>query len=107
MSNESTRLCEQLKQQGIKSEAILNAINKIPREKFIQAELKEHAYVDIPLPIARGQTISQPYIVAQMTELLTPHNPKTVLEIGTGSGYQSAILALLVEKVYTQNTWKC
>lgn len=101
MSKESKSLCEQLKQQGIKSQAILKAINKIPREKFIQEELKEHAYVDTPLPIARGQTISQPYIVARMTELLTIHNPKKVLEIGTGSGYQAAILALLVEKVYT------
>ena len=80
---------------------VMEAMGKVPRHEFVPARLKRSAYQNRPLPIGYGQTISQPYIVALMTDLLDVDEDDVVLEIGTGSGYQAAILAELVEKVYT------
>jgi len=88
-------------QRGITDSRIISAMSKIPREKFIPLEFIERAYDDCPLPIAQKQTISQPYIVALMTQLLQIKLSDKVLEVGTGSGYQTAILGELAEKVYT------
>jgi protein-L-isoaspartate(D-aspartate) O-methyltransferase len=98
---DKTQLLQTLKLHGIKNPAVLKAIENTPREHFISPDWKPSAYQNIPLPIDCGQTISQPYIVAQMTELLLQTNPKKVLEIGTGSGYQTAILAQLIPEIYT------
>lgn len=83
------------------SDAVLRAMQDIPREAFIADNNLSDAYLNVPLPIGYGQTISQPFIVALMTDLLTPNSNKICLEIGTGSGYQAAILATLVKQVYT------
>jgi protein-L-isoaspartate(D-aspartate) O-methyltransferase len=80
---------------------VMEAMEEVPRDSFVPPELMDHAFVDGPLPIGEGQTISQPYIVALMTDLLEPQPTQTILEIGTGSGYQAAILAQLVQQVYT------
>ncbi|OCG25186.1 protein-L-isoaspartate O-methyltransferase [Gilliamella sp. Fer2-1] len=88
-----------LRQQAIKDERVLDAIASIPREHFVDEALSHQAYDNCPLPIGNGQTISQPYIVAKMTELLRLEPHSKVLEIGTGSGYQTAVLAKLVEHV--------
>lgn len=88
-------------QRGITDSRIISAMSKIPRERFIPPEFIERAYDDCPLPIAQKQTISQPYIVALMTQLLQIKLSDKVLEVGTGSGYQTAILGELAEKVYT------
>jgi protein-L-isoaspartate(D-aspartate) O-methyltransferase len=80
---------------------VLAAMGKVPRHEFVPANLRDEAYADRPLPIGHGQTISQPYIVAFMTEQLRPKPTDKVLEIGTGSGYQAAVLAELVAAVYT------
>jgi protein-L-isoaspartate(D-aspartate) O-methyltransferase len=85
----------------VKSEAVLEAMRAVPRHVFVPAELREQAYADSPLPIGQGQTISQPYIVALMTEHLDLKPDSRVLEIGTGSGYQAAVLAHLTPHVYT------
>jgi protein-L-isoaspartate(D-aspartate) O-methyltransferase len=92
---------EQLKTRNIKSEAVLQAMRSVPRHLFVPDHLQKHAYDDSPLPIGLGQTISQPYIVAYMSEHLEPYRGTKILEIGTGSGYQSAILACLGCEVYT------
>ena len=92
---------EQLITRDIKSEAVLNAMRKVPRHIFIPENMKNYAYDDTPLPIGSGQTISQPYIVAFMTEQLELSSGMKILEIGTGSGYQAAILAYLGCEVYT------
>ena len=92
---------QQLKPRGIKDQRVLAAIAKVPREEFIPADERSDAYEDGPLPIGYDQTISQPYIVAFMTEQLRPKPSDRVLEIGSGSGYQAAILAELVADVYT------
>ncbi|MDR0312812.1 MAG: protein-L-isoaspartate(D-aspartate) O-methyltransferase [Treponema sp.] len=92
---------EQLKTRGIHSKAVLDAIHAVPRHFFVSENLQRHAYNDSPLPIGLDQTISQPYIVAFMTEQLEPVPGMKVLEIGTGSGYQAAILAHLGCEVYT------
>ena len=92
---------QQLKAHGISDERVLNAMNKVPREEFVLADAKASSYADQPLPIGYGQTISQPFIVAFMTEQLRPSSKDRVLEIGTGSGYQAAILAELAAEVYT------
>jgi protein-L-isoaspartate(D-aspartate) O-methyltransferase len=92
---------QQLKPRGIKDERVLAAMAKVPREEFVPADGRGEAYEDSPLPIGYGQTISQPYIVAFMTEQLRPKPSDRVLEVGTGSGYQAAILAELVADVYT------
>lgn len=87
--------------RGIRDERTLEAMRKIRRELFVLENMREEAYNDYPLPIGFGQTISQPYIVALMTELLELKGEEKVLEIGTGSGYQTAILAELAKEVYT------
>jgi protein-L-isoaspartate(D-aspartate) O-methyltransferase len=92
---------QQLKTRGIKNERVLSAMAKVPREEFVSADARIDAYEDGPLPIGYDQTISQPYIVAFMTEQLQPKPNDRVLEVGTGSGYQAAILAELVADVYT------
>jgi protein-L-isoaspartate(D-aspartate) O-methyltransferase len=91
----------QIKARGIKDKNTLNAMNTVPRHMFVPDEYQYNAYADKPLPIGYGQTISQPYIVAYMTELLHVGSGDTVLEIGTGSGYQAAVLSGIVNKVYT------
>ncbi|MBN2791933.1 MAG: protein-L-isoaspartate(D-aspartate) O-methyltransferase [Desulfuromonadales bacterium] len=80
---------------------VMEALEQVPRDAFVPPEMLDHAFDDGPLPIGQGQTISQPYIVALMTDLLDPRPTQTILEIGTGSGYQAAILAQLVEQVYS------
>lgn len=92
---------EQLIPRGIQDKRVLAAFRKVPRHEFIQEESRESAYNDYPLPIGDGQTISQPYMVALMTECLNLKGPERVLEIGTGSGYQMAILAELAKEVYS------
>ncbi len=92
---------QQLKRRGIKDERVLAAMAKVPREEFIPADARPSAYEDGPLPIGYDQTISQPYVVAFMTEQLRPKQSDHVLEIGSGSGYQAAILGELVAEVYT------
>src|SRR5882724_10121614 len=92
---------QQLKARGIKDERVLAAMAKIPREEFVPADQRGDAYEDGPLPIGYDQTISQPYIVAFMTEQLRLKPTDRVLEVGTGSGYQAAILADLVSEIYS------
>jgi protein-L-isoaspartate(D-aspartate) O-methyltransferase len=96
------RLIERLRGNGIRDERVLNAIRAVPRHLFVDEALATRAYEDTALPIGHGQTISQPWVVAKMTEtLLEAGTPKRVLEIGTGSGYQAAILAALGLEVFT------
>ena len=92
---------EQIVARGISDPAVLDALRSVPRERFVPADARAEAYRDGPLSIGHRQTISQPYIVALMTELIQPHGSMSVLEVGTGSGYQAAVLAELVESVYT------
>jgi protein-L-isoaspartate(D-aspartate) O-methyltransferase len=92
---------KQLRPRGIDDPRVLRAMGKAPREKFVAKELEASAYEDRPLPIGFGQTISQPFIVAFMTQALKPKATDRVLEIGTGSGYQAAVLGELVAQVYT------
>ena len=92
---------QQLKPRGIKDERVLAAMAKVPREEFVPADVRPSAYEDGPLPIGYDQTISQPYVVAFMTEQLRPKRSDRVLEIGSGSGYQAAILGELVAEIYT------
>lgn len=92
---------EQLLPRGIKDKQTLRAMGEVPRHLFVDDAMQARAYGDYPLPIDAGQTISQPFIVAYMTQLLQLTGTETVLEIGTGSGYQAAILSRLCEKVYT------
>src|SRR5512139_2525652 len=91
----------QIKARGVKDPRVLSAMLKVERHRFVPRDLQTSAYSDQPLPIGEGQTISQPYIVALMTELLELKGEEKVLEVGTGSGYQAAILAELAEEVYT------
>lgn len=92
---------EQLIPRGIKNEKLLDAFYKVQRHQFIPEDLRSSAYADFPVPIGDGQTISQPYIVALMTECLDLSEEDRVLEIGTGSGYQTAILAELAKEIYS------
>lgn len=92
---------EQIIARGIKDKRVIEAMMKVPRHHFVDKTYYHQAYNDYPLPIGHGQTISQPYMVASMTELLELKGQEKVLEIGTGSGYQTAILALLCSKVYS------
>lgn len=85
---------------------VIDAMQKVPRDRFVPDDMKYFAFNNGPLPIGHNQTISQPFIVALMTDLLNPDENHTVLEIGTGSGYQTAILSLLVKKVYTMEIIK-
>lgn len=94
-------LIASLREKGISNEAVLEAMNKVPRHLFLDKAFEEWAYKDQAFPIKAGQTISQPYTVAFQTQLLEPDHSEKVLEIGTGSGYQACILSLLFKKVYT------
>jgi len=87
--------------EGVKDKAVLEAMRTVPRHEFVPQGQRRRAYADGPLPIGYGQTISQPYIVAYMTDMLKPKKDHKVLEIGTGSGYQAAVLAEIVKQVYT------
>src|SRR3989442_3603398 len=91
----------QLIGRGIRDQAVLTAMRTVPREAFVPAELRTYAYEDMPLPIGDRQTISQPYMVAWMTEALQLAPDDRVLEIGTGSGYAAAVLSCLAQTVYT------
>lgn len=91
----------QIISRGVKDERVLSAMSKVPRHLFVSEGQRHEAYGDYPLPIGENQTISQPYMVALMTELMCLNGSEKVLEIGTGSGYQTAILAELVKEVYT------
>jgi len=91
----------QIAGRGITTPRLLDALRTVPRHLFVPGDLRERAYEDGPLPIGRGQTISQPYVVAFMTALLDPRPGDRVLEIGTGSGYQAAVLAELAGEVYS------
>ena len=95
------RLILELRESGISNSQVLSALETIPREKFIPDNYRNQAYENIALPIGENQTISQPYVVAKMTELLEVKNNHKVLEIGTGSGYQCAILSKLARRIYT------
>ena len=95
------RLILELRESGISDSKILSAIEKIPRERFIPENFRNQAYDNLALPIGDNQTISQPFVVAKMTQLLEVKSSHKVLEIGTGSGYQSAVLSKLVRRVYT------
>ncbi len=104
MTSERTRerLIERLRHKGIRDNNVLNVMREIPRHIFLEEALSSRAYEDTALPIGHGQTISQPYIVARMSEALLEGEPlETVLEVGTGSGYQTAILSRLVHRVYS------
>jgi protein-L-isoaspartate(D-aspartate) O-methyltransferase len=92
---------DQIKDRGIRDERVLAAMRKVERHRFVPELFRLRAYNDEPLPIGEGQTISQPYIVALMTELLALQGKEKILEIGTGSGYQTAILANLAGEVYS------
>jgi len=91
----------QIRNRGVTNPEVLNAMKEVPRHLFIPEEYIDEAYNDYPLPIGYGQTISQPFIVAYMTEAVQPTGKKRALEIGTGSGYQAAVLAEIVDRVYT------
>jgi protein-L-isoaspartate(D-aspartate) O-methyltransferase len=95
------RLVQRLREAGIESDRVLEVIADVPRHIFLDEALSHRAYEDTSLPIGHGQTLSQPYIVARMTELLLAHSPKRVLELGTGSGYQTAVLSQLFEEIYS------
>ncbi len=97
----SRMVADQIQRRGVTGSAVLEAMRLVPRHAFVPAEMRSRAYDDGPLPIGQGQTISQPYIVALMTELAHVDKTSLVLEIGTGSGYQAAVLAVLVKKVCT------
>jgi len=92
---------EQIEARGVSSTRVLDAMRAVPRHEFVPKDLADSAYNDHPLPIGEGQTISQPYIVALMTEILQLKPSDRVLEIGTGSGYQAAVLSVLAAEVYT------
>ena len=91
----------QIEARGVTDPKVLAAMRKVPRHLFVSEALRDQAYGDFPLPIGEQQTISQPYIVAEMTQALQPGEEDRMLEIGTGSGYQAAILAEIVFRVYT------
>ena len=97
----SSMVENQIIQRGITDKNVIDAMLKVPRHLFVEEAMRESAYGDFPLPIGNGQTISQPYMVAVMTEKLKLDNNSQVLEIGTGSGYQTAILAEIAERVFT------
>ncbi|WP_205513877.1 protein-L-isoaspartate(D-aspartate) O-methyltransferase [Longitalea arenae] len=92
---------QQIERRGVKDPVVLKAMRTVNRHEFVPADQIKNAYEDRPLPIGYGQTISQPYIVAYMTEVIKPQSHFKVLEIGTGSGYQAAILSAIVKEVYT------
>jgi protein-L-isoaspartate(D-aspartate) O-methyltransferase len=91
----------QLRERDITDPIVLDVMNRVPRHEFVPESLQSLAYADRPLPIGSGQTISQPYIVALMTQLARPKSESRVLDVGTGSGYQAAVLAEIVDKVFS------
>lgn len=91
----------QLSDRGIRDQRVLDAMLRIPRQEFVSEEYKSQAYEDHPIPIGKGQTISQPFIVAASLQALNLQGPESVLEVGTGSGYQTALLAVLAQMVYS------
>ncbi len=95
------RLVQRLKESGIESDRVLEVMGQVPRHIFLDEALSHRAYEDSSLPIGYGQTLSQPYIVARMTELLLRHEPARLLELGTGSGYQTAVLSQLFDQIYS------
>jgi protein-L-isoaspartate(D-aspartate) O-methyltransferase len=99
--NRQIMVAQQIRARGISDSKVLSAMEQVPRHVFVPADIRSQAYADHPLPIGEGQTISQPYIVALMTESLGLAGQEKVLEIGTGSGYQAAILSKIVESVTT------
>lgn len=99
--NRERMIEEQLVSRGIHDQRVLDAMRQVPRHLFVEDAMQAHAYGDFPLPIGSGQTISQPYIVALMTQELLLQGSEKVLEIGTGSGYQAAILSRLCQRVFT------
>lgn len=103
MTSDSSRdkLIKILAKEGISNSDVLRSMQLIPRHMFVDEAISSKAYDNIALPIGKSQTISHPLIVAKMTEIIMNHKPKRILEIGTGSGYQAAVLSLLVDKVYT------
>ena len=101
MKSREEMVRNQLVAEGITNAAVLEAMTEVPRHEFVPEALRPHAYADGPLPIGHGQTISQPFIVAYMTQALELSKEDTVLEVGTGSGYQAAILGKLAKEVYT------
>lgn len=101
MDTRVIQLLMELRKQGIGDTRVLAAMERVPRENFVAEQFLKHAYDNIALPITQGQTISQPYVVAYMTEALKLTDRMKVLEIGTGSGYQTAVLARLSRRVYT------
>lgn len=100
-SEREIMVTEQIEARGIRDPKVLNAMRTVKRHQFVPDGLRDKAYGDYPLPIGEGQTISQPYIVALMTEVVKPQLSMKVLEVGTGSGYQAAVLAELCKSVYT------
>lgn len=101
MASRKIRLIMQLRKAGISDTAVLSAIERIPREAFVPEAFRDQAYENMALPIGHGQTLSQPEVVARMTEALRSDNRMKVLEVGTGSGYQAAILSKISRRVYT------
>lgn len=101
VSKREQMVTTQIKARGIDDKATLNALRKTPRHLFVPEEIQDLAYEDRPLPIGYGQTISQPFIVAYMTQIIKPESNFRVLEIGTGSGYQAAVLSPIVDTVFT------
>ena len=95
------RLVHRLRDAGIQSDRVLEIMGEVPRHIFLDEALAHRAYEDTSLPIGYGQTLSQPYIVARMTELMLAHGPARVLELGTGSGYQTAVLSRLFPEIYS------
>lgn len=95
------RLVQRLREAGIESDRVLEIMGEVPRHIFLDEALSHRAYEDTSLPIGYGQTLSQPYIVARMTELMLAHGPSNVLELGTGSGYQTAVLSRLFADIYS------
>lgn len=95
------RLVQRLRDAGIQSDRVLEVMGEVPRHIFLDEALSHRAYEDTSLPIGYGQTLSQPYIVARMTELMLAHGPARVLELGTGSGYQTAVLSRLFPEIYS------
>jgi protein-L-isoaspartate(D-aspartate) O-methyltransferase len=100
-ADRQTMVAEQIAARGITDPAVLEAMQTVPRHEFLPLRLRHEAYADYPLPIGHGQTISQPYIVAFMTEAIRPQPGEKILEIGAGSGYQAAVLAQLGAEVYS------
>ena len=105
-AQDQINLIMQLRRRGIRTTRVLRAIELVPRDLFVDPAFAEHAYQDIALPIECGQTISQPYVVAYMTEKLEVEDRHKVLEIGTGSGYQAAVLSHLCRRLYTIERWR-